>query len=265
MTERGIPSVPPRADHHQQRTPVVLEHFGHRHLDLGAFFPHLLEVGRLGHLDADEPTHQQQHHAGQERQAPAPGQHVLFGQRGHGAHRQRRQDQPGRHARLRQAAEKALLAIGRMLHRHQHCAAPFAAHSNALQKAHEHQQHGGPIADLLIRRDQPDEDGGHAHQQQGDQQHGLAADLVSIVAENHAAQGPREEPHGIRGKRRQRACERVEGGKEDLVEDQCGSRAVQEKVVPLDRGAHHAGKASRHIIAARARSSRLGRHHRDSP
>ena len=68
---------------------------------------------------ADVPAHQQQEHAGQERQAPAPAEHVRLGQPGHRAHRQRRQDQAGRDAD-RQAAEQPLLAFRRVLHRHQH-------------------------------------------------------------------------------------------------------------------------------------------------
>jgi hypothetical protein len=85
------------------------------------------------------------------------------------------------------------------------------------------------------------------------------------MAEYHAAQRPREKAHRIGGERRQRARQGIEGRKEDLVEDQRGGGAVKEKVVPLDRGSHHAGQSGRHVIAARARSRRLGRHHHDSP
>ncbi len=243
----------------------MLEDFGHRHLDLGALLAHPLEVGRLGHLDADEPAHRQQHHAGQERQAPAPGQHVLLRQAGHRAHRQRRQDQARRHAGLRQAAEETLLALGRVLDRHQHRPAPLAAHRDPLQEAHQHQQHRRPVADLVVGGNQADQDGGHAHQQQRDQQHRFAADLVAVVAEDHPAQRPREKAHRIGGERGQRAGQRIERRKEDLVEDQRGGRAVEKKVVPLDGGAHHAGQAGRYVVPARTRARRLGRHHRDFP
>ncbi|MNV53992.1 hypothetical protein D3C71_1461630 [compost metagenome] len=76
----------PGAHHHQQGAAMLLQHLGHGHFDLGALLLHLFEVRRFGHLDPDEPAHQQQDHAGQERQAPAPRQHVGFGQRRHGAH-----------------------------------------------------------------------------------------------------------------------------------------------------------------------------------
>ncbi|MNL26863.1 hypothetical protein D3C87_1484190 [compost metagenome] len=136
-----------------------------------------------------------------------------------------------------------------MFHGHQDRAAPLAPHGDALQEAHADEQHGCPISNAVVRRDQSDEDRGDAHQKQRDQQHRLASDAVAEMAEDDAAQRPREEPDRIRGKSRQGAGDRVKGGKEDLVEDQRGGRAVQKIVVPLDSGSHEAGNAGRNVLA----------------
>ncbi|MNT57940.1 hypothetical protein D3C72_1953480 [compost metagenome] len=70
---------------------MLAQQFRDRQLDLGA--PGF-DAGKIGRL-VDTPAYQQAHHdqnrAGQERQAPSPGQEVLFGQTGHqreGADRQ---------------------------------------------------------------------------------------------------------------------------------------------------------------------------------
>nr|GFD37643.1 hypothetical protein [Tanacetum cinerariifolium] len=107
-------------------------------------------------------------------------------------------------------------------------------------KTHRHQNHRCPVADLLIRGNQADDDGRNPHQHEGEQQHGFATDLVAEVPEHDSAQWPPEKPHGIGGESRQHTDDRVERGKEDFVEDQGGSCAVEEKVVPLDGRARHA-------------------------
>ena len=72
-------------------------------------------------------------------------------------------------------------------------------------------------------------------------EHRLAADLVAVVADDDAADRPRDEPDGVGAEGGQRAHQRVEGGEEQAVEDQRRRRAVEEEVVPLDRGADEAG------------------------
>ena len=94
-----------------------------------------------------------------------------------------------------------------------------------------------PSSRCCRRRDQADQDGGDAHHEERDEQHGLASDLVAEVAEHHAAAAG-EEADGIGGKGGQGAADGIDGGKEDLVEDQGRGGAVQEKsyhsmVVPI--------------------------------
>jgi len=57
------------------------------------------------------------------------------------------------------------------------------------------------------------------------------------MAEYDAAQRPRDEADRECGVRAERAGERIEGWKEELVEDERGGGAVEEEVVPLDGGA----------------------------
>ncbi len=64
----------------------------------------------------------------------------------------------------------------------------------------------------------------------------LAADLVAVVAEDHPADRPGDEAHRERRECQERADQRIEVGKEQLVEDQRGGDAVDEEVVPLQRG-----------------------------
>src|SRR5205823_2108802 len=72
-------------------------------------------------------------------------------------------------------------------------------------------------------------------------QHRLAAELVAVMAEHDAADGPRRETHRVSRKRGHGAGKRREGRKEELVEDERGGGAVEKEVVPLDRCADEAG------------------------
>ena len=60
------------------------------------------------------------------------------------------------------------------------------------------------------------------------------------MADDDAADRAGDEADGVRAEREQRADERIERRKEQLVEDQRGGRAVEEEVVPLDRRADEA-------------------------
>ena len=78
--------------------------------------------------------------------------------------------------------------------------------------------------------------GREPHDQEREHQHRLASDLVPVVAEDDAAERASEEADGKGAEGRQGADERVEGGEEQLVEDQRGSGAVEEEVIPLGSG-----------------------------
>jgi hypothetical protein len=133
-----------------------------------------------------------------------------------------------------------------VLDRHEHGSAPLPTHPDALGDAQGDQDDRRPDADGVIGRHQPDAEGGHAHDEQRQHQHGLAPDAVAEMAEDDAAQGAGREADPIGGQRQQRARGRLDLGEEQLVEDQRGGRAVEEEVVPLDSGAD---EASRHDLS----------------
>ena len=75
-----------------------------------------------------------------------------------------------------------------------------------------------------------------------DDEHLLAADPVTEVTEDHAAERPGDEPDGVGAERQQRRVDRVGVREEQRAEDQRRGRAVEEEVVPLDGGADQAGE-----------------------
>ena len=127
-----------------------------------------------------------------------------------------------------------------MLDGHEHRAAPFAADAESLRDAQEDEADCGPWPDLFIGRQQTDQERRDAHDDEREHEHRLAADLVAVVSDDDAADRPREEAHGVGAEGGERAHQRVERGEEQAVEDECGRRAVEEEVVPLDRGTDEA-------------------------
>ena len=162
---------------------------------------------------------------------------------GDGAHQRQHavgQQQADRDADLRPAGVEPALLGGAGLQGHQHRAAPLPAEAEALQEPQGDQQDRRPDPDHGVRRQQADRERGDAHQQQRDHQDVLAAELVAVVPEDHAAERPGDEPDRVRREGQQRADQRVEAREEQLVEDQRRGRAVDEEVVPLQRGADQA-------------------------
>ena len=127
-----------------------------------------------------------------------------------------------------------------MLHRHEHGAAPFAADAEALRDAEQDQRHGGPRADLLVGRQQADQERGDAHHDECQHEHRLASDPVAVVADDDAAERAGDEADGVGAEGRQRAGQRIEGRKEQAIEDERRGRSVEEEVVPLDGRADQA-------------------------
>ena len=165
---------------------------------------------------------------------------------GDGAERQHReigQEQPGRHAELRPGGdEAAMLVAARPLHRQQHRAAPFAADADALQEAQHGQQDRAPDADAGVAGHQCHQEGGNAHQHQRRDQRRLAADAVAEMAEDRRPDRAGDEADRIDQERLQRADQRIGFREIELREHQAGDGAVEEEVVPLDRGADRAGE-----------------------
>jgi hypothetical protein len=75
---------------------------------------------------------------------------------------------------------------------------------------------------------------------QRDDKHRLAADAVAVVTEDQSADGACGEADGERPERGERADSGLRLREEQLVEDERRGGAVQEEVVPLDRGADEA-------------------------
>ena len=100
-----------------------------------------------------------------------------------------------------------------MFQRHQRGAAPFAADGEALDQPQHDQQDRGEDADGLVGREQADREAGRAHDAHGQHEHGLAADPVAEVTEDHPTEGPDDVADGEgaeRGDRRDRPGSRSE-------------------------------------------------------
>ncbi len=146
-----------------------------------------------------------------------------------------RQAQTDGKADLRQAGVESLVLLAGIFISHQHGAAPFAAETDTLQDAKQNEQHGRRHADLRIGRQQADQHGGDAHDQQRGHQHALAADTIAEMAEDQAAERACEEADGECRIGQQRGDERIVGGKIELVEDKARDCAIEEEIIPFDR------------------------------
>ena len=146
----------------------------------------------------------------QERHAPAPGEEIrlVLDAGDQGEHAGREQAARG-DARLRPARPEAAPGGVAMLGRHQHRPAPFAADREALDQAQDDQRDRRPDADLLVGRQQADQHGRDAHQDQAQHQQPLAPDPVAIMAEDDAADRPRDEAERIGGEGEQGAGQRI--------------------------------------------------------
>jgi hypothetical protein len=140
------------------------------------------------------------------------------------------------------AAAEPPSVFGRMFEHHQCGAAPFTTEPDPLDDPQRDQKNGRPDADLLVGGQQADGESAQAHDDQRDEEHRLAAQLVAEKAEECATEGPGEEADGGAAKGGQRAQEGVIGGEEQFVEDQRRGGAVDEEVIPLDDGAYRAGE-----------------------
>ena len=160
------------------------------------------------------------------------------------------------HADVRGRSVEPATLGGRVLDGQQHGAAVLTTNADALQDAECDQQDRSPDPDGVVRREQADQRRTDSHDQQRQDQHLLAADPVSEVAEDQAADRPGQESDREGPERRELRCGAVEPTEEELVEDESGGSAVEEEVVPLDRGAHSRG--DRHP-AGRRTLGHLGR------
>ena len=98
---------------------------------------------------------------------------------------------PEKSPHLRPAPVEAALAGGRVLDRHQDRAAPLAADAYALGEAERDEQQRGEHPDLREGRQETYEGRGDPHDEEREDQHGLAPDPVPVVPEDDAPHRPR--------------------------------------------------------------------------
>ncbi len=189
----------------------------------------------LENAEADIETNADEDDAERERNPPTPGDELVAGELAERQKGEVGEEQAAGYAELRPRRDEAARAVrARPFHRQQHRAAPLAADPDALNKAQEGQDDRAPDADRLIARDEGDDEGGDAHQHEGRDQRRLAADAVAIVAEDRRTDRPRGKAGAIDEERVQRSDQRIGVREEQFREDQTGSRAVEEEIIPLD-------------------------------
>ena len=126
------------------------------------------------------------------------------------------QQRTGRHTGLNPARVQPPPAPVSVLDDHQHGPAPFSPHAEALDKSQNDQEHRRGHADLIVRRQNADQECRQPHQHQRGDQHGLSAHAIAEVPEHDAADRPSEKADRVGSKRCHRADERIERGKEEL-------------------------------------------------
>ena len=148
----------------------------------------------------------------------------------------------GGRAHVGEAGGEAALVLVGVLQRHQRGTAPFPADGEALDQAQHDQQDGGENADGGVGRKQPDGEARRAHEGHGQHEHGLAADPVAEVTEDHPTQRADDVADGEGAERGDRRDHRSQVGEEQLPEHQRRGGAVEEEVVELDGAAQEAGE-----------------------
>jgi hypothetical protein len=197
----------------------------------------------------------------EEGDPPAPAEQLVLGQQRDREEDQVGQDQTGLGALEGEAGEEAAPALGGVLQRHRVGAALLAGGRQPLQDPHQHEQDRGGHADGGVGRDQADGEGGDAHQQQGEDQHLLAAEHVAEVADDDRADGAGHVRDAEGGQREQDAGGRLALGEEHLREHQPGGGAVDEEVVVLQHAADEAGQGRLLRLAHGGRGAWFGRAH----
>ena len=151
-------------------------------------------------------------------------------------------EEADRRAELRHHAEAAAPARRGILDREQRRAAPFAAEAEALAEAQQAEQRRRDPAGHRVGRQEGDRGGRSAHQQQRGDQRRLAPDPIAEMAEERAAERPRDEGEAEAGI----GCEQLRrgrrAGEEERPEHQAGGGRVDVEIVELDRRADEAGE-----------------------
>ena len=199
------------------------------------------EFGAFGDVGANVGGDRDQEHAEQKRNAPSPTDEL-----GVGKNRPQEQDDGGAKQRtdesacLRPASDRAAPILGCMLDQQGGDPAELAAERESLHEAQEDQQRRRRRADRGVARQQADQHGRGAHQSQGHHQRVASSDAVAEIAEENAAERPRDETDCEGAQGGQQRDERCLLGIEHFAEHEHGNRAEDDEVVPLD---HRSGES----------------------
>ena len=227
-----------------QRLPRRAEHAGDRDCGHALLVDHLLEGRALHQLQAHPQAHDHQDRGEQERQTPPPRHELRVGQLHAEDHEQQvREDETDGRAELRERAVEGSLAGRGVLGGEQGRTGPFAAQTDALAEAQQHQDRGRQHREAGGRGggQHADEEGRDAHHQQARDQGGLTAHPVTEVAEDERAQRAGDEGDAEDRERAQQLVRRRLRREEQCREDQGGRCRIGVEVEELDRRADHRG------------------------
>ncbi len=232
------------ADAEDQRRPVVAEDLGEVALGGGldavrrlggvcGAALQLLEGRGLVQAQSQVEADEAEGSGDEEGDAPAPGFHLGVVEEGV----ERRDeaggsDVSGEGAEFEEAAEVAASLVGGVLRDERGGAAVFAAGGEALEHPEDDEEDGGPDADGVVGGDDADGEGADRHEDHGEGEDLLAADLVAHGAEEHAAQRSYEEGDGEGGERGEELGCVVPGREEDMAQGG-GEVGVDAEVEPL--------------------------------
>ena len=143
---------------------------------------------------------------------------------------------------LGEHAVEGAFAGGSVFNGQQHGAAPLTAQANALAEAAEGESERGEEAEGAVAGKAADEERGGAHGAESEDEGALAADAVSIVAEEGAADGAGDEGDAEGGQGGEDGGGAIACGEEEAREDEDGGSGVDVKVEELDGGADEGGE-----------------------
>src|SRR6185437_96342 len=197
---------------------------------------HLQKCRCLEYLETNVDTEYHQHRAEQEGDTPSPcSEFHIRNEKADNRDYAGAEEHTGRNADLGPGAIESSLLARRVLDRQQHGAAPFAADSDSLENAERQQRDRCPDADLLIGRQQAERECCRAHDDQRENENGLAADAVAEVTEDDCTHRARQKADGVGRPRQHRADVWIGGREEQLVEHDRGYDTIKEEVIPFDR------------------------------
>src|SRR5258708_1991478 len=136
---------------------------------------------------------------------------------------------------------------------HQDRPTPLSTYRDALADPKNNEHHGCPSSDLSVSGQDANRRRRQSHQQERRNERFFSAEPVTQMTEEETSKRPRKETDAESGKGNQQRHVRVAVGEEELRKDQRGGRAVNEEIVPFDRGAGEGGCGGSHRLPLRSR------------